>query len=346
MVTVRRSIAALIFCSLFLAACGGGGGSVPGSGPGAASSPSSSPASGSSPAPTSTSSSGYGNATAGSCPNNAPTSSGTLDCAALPLGDQKYKTSGPEMGYVYECSTPNGTPVVTSAPWLNTAAGTWNSTQKVAVTGSVSFNGSFSETSNGTTRTIAGNAEPIAPVTAGTFPITSADPNAYQYDRNPNSIETHAYSIMVPANPAAAASPGCTSGGPVGVAMDGAMMYNAFDAAGNDAVAREIQDSCHGHPDGSDVYHYHGWLQICVTDTGSATQNSSLLGYAADGYGIYGPWYDGKVLTSADLDECHGTTSAVVWDGKTVTMYHYVSTYDFPYTIACYHGTPVKINVP
>jgi hypothetical protein len=329
-----------------LAACGGGGGGGIPSTSGTASAATSPTASSSSPTSAATASSGYGNATAQSCPNGAATSSGTLDCASLPLGDQKYKTTGASMGYVYECNTLNGTPVVTSAPWLNTSAQTWDSTTKVAVTGSISFGGSFSESSNGTTRTISGNAEPIAPVTAGTFPITAADSAAYQYDHNPNSIDPHTFSFSVPANPSAAASPGCTSGGPVGVAMDGAMIYNAFDAAGNDAVADEIQDSCHGHPDSSDTYHYHGWLQICVTDAGSSTTNSSLLGYAADGYGIYGPWYNGKVLTSADLDECHGVTSQVMWDGKLTTIYHYVSTYDFPYTVACYHGTAVSIGVP
>lgn len=329
----RSTVVLFSIFLLTLAACGGGGGTVQ-------------PSSASSPASVATSSSGYGNATAQSCPNGASTSSGTLNCAALPLGDQKYRTTGPQSGYVYECSTLNGTPVVTSAPWLNTVAETWDSTSKVAVTGTNAFSGQFTESSNGTTRTISGNAEPISPVTAGTFPITPSDPAAYAYDHNPNSIATHTFSFTVSANPSAAASPGCTSGGPIGVALDGAMIYNAFDAAGNDAVAREIQDTCHGHPDQSNTYHYHGWLQACVTDGGSSTQNSSLLGYAADGYGIYGPWYNGKVLTSADLDECHGVTSQVTWDGKATTIYHYVSTYDFPYTVACYHGTAVSINVP
>ncbi len=253
------------------------------------------------------------------------------------------------MGSVYACSAPNGTGQSTTGPWINSATNTWDGSTdanaKIAVQGSNAFSGQFTEASDGTTRTISGNAEPISPVTAGTFPIALTDP-AHQYDANPNSIAAHTFSFSVPANPTAAAQPSCTSGGPIGVAMDGVMIYNAFDAQGNDAVAREVQDSCHGHPDVSDVYHYHGWLQACVTDTGSSTQNSGLLGYASDGYGIYGPWYNGKILTSADLDECHGTTSAVMWDGKLTTIYHYVSTYDFPYTVACFHGTPVSIPVP
>jgi hypothetical protein len=141
-------------------------------------------------------------------------------------------------------------------------------------------------------------------------------------------------------NPVAAASPSCLGGGTIGVTITGVAIYDAFDAAGYDAVAREIQDGCHGHPDQSDTYHYHGWLQACVPDAGSATVNSSLLGYARDGFGIYGPWYQGKILTTADLDACHGTTSAVMWHGSLTTIYHYVSTYDFPYTLGCYTGTP------
>ena len=46
-----------------------------------------------------------------------------------------------------------------------------------------------------------------------------------------------------------------------------------------------------------------------------------------------------STLSSADLDACHGRTSEVTWDGKKVTMYHYVATLDFPYTIGCLKGS-------
>jgi hypothetical protein len=36
------------------------------------------------------------------------------------------------------------------------------------------------------------------------------------------------------------------------------------------------------------------------------------------------------VLTTSDLDECHGITSTVSLDGDEVTPYHYVMTEDFP----------------
>jgi hypothetical protein len=45
-------------------------------------------------------------------------------------------------------------------------------------------------------------------------------------------------------------------------------------------------------------------------------------------------------MTNADLDACHGTTSKVMWNGKKVRMYHYVATWEFPYTVGCFRGTP------
>jgi len=272
------------------------------------------------------------------CPD-AQTSHGKLDCAKLPLGDRKFVTSGPKLGYIYSCMDLSGDPVVSSAPWLQST--TWNVTKKIAVQGAHLWPGEISDAVDGSTRTIEGNGLPEHPHETGTFPIAASDP-AYQYDQNPNSIAAQHDDYALPANPSKASKPSCLSGGPIGITVTGVAIYDAFDGAGYDGAAREIQDGCHGHPDQSSQYHYHGFLQTCVPDAGSAKSNSSLLGYALDGFGIYGPWYNGKVLTSADLDECHGTTSVVNWNGKNVSMYHYVSTYDFPYTLACYRGTPVQ----
>ena len=59
--------------------------------------------------------------------------------------------------------------------------------------------------------------------------------------------------------------------------------------------------------------------------------------------GLYGPRGDGgKLLASADLDLCHGTTDTITWNGKQVRMYHYVLTADFPYSVSCFRGTPVR----
>jgi hypothetical protein len=278
------------------------------------------------------------------CPA-ASTSSGTLDCTTLPLDDLKFSTVGAQVGSVYVCNAPSsGSPIISSAPWIDSATNTWDVTKKVAVQGTVGWTGAFSETlsSDGSTRTVTAGGVPISPYTTGTYPISSSDP-AYAYDRNPNRIAGHSIDFTFPATPTANSTPTCmASGGTIGVTVTGVAIYNAFDAHGYDGAAREEQDACHGHPDQSSTYHYHGFIQTCSNDAGSLTTNSTLLGYALDGFGIYGPWYDGKILTSADLDVCHGTTSAVMWDGTLRTIYHYVSTYDFPYTLGCYRGTPVN----
>ncbi len=269
------------------------------------------------------------------CPH-AMTSHGPLDCSRLPLGDRHFSTTAAHKGSIFLCRAPRRRrPVVHAAPWL--AMTTWNAYEKPAVQGRVTWNGNVRIRLRGTTRTIRADGVPTAPATTGNFPISPDDP-AFAYDRNPNAISPYRIDLKLPADPQVAAAPGCLHGGPIGITVTGVAIYDAFDAAGYDGVAHELQDACHGHPDRSQTYHYHGWLQTCVRDDGSPTHNSSLLGYALDGFGIYGPWYNGKILTSADLDACHGITSPVRWNGHIVTIYHYVSTYDFPYTLGCYRG--------
>jgi hypothetical protein len=65
------------------------------------------------------------------------------------------------------------------------------------------------------------------------------------------------------------------------------------------------------------------------------------MGYMLDGFGIYGPYGEnGELLKSIDLDECHGHTHSILWDGTMISLYHYHWTYDFPYNIGCYKGLP------
>lgn len=45
-------------------------------------------------------------------------------------------------------------------------------------------------------------------------------------------------------------------------------------------------------------------------------------------------------MTNADLDECHGHTHTIDWDGARVAMYHYHATWEFPYVVGCFKGTP------
>ncbi|MBI5842830.1 MAG: YHYH protein [Chloroflexi bacterium] len=196
---------------------------------------------------------------------------------------------------------------------------------------------SFTITLQGDSRVIAGNDLPDHPT--GTYPVSQSD-DAYNYDRNPNNIAAQDFTFALPANPTVAASASYVPMGVVGVMLTGGYIFNALDAEGRDAPAHELQDNCQGHPQMDGAYHYHT-LTDCVEDEG--TGHSSLVGYALDGSGIFGyRGEDGSDMTTAELDECHGHTHVIEWDGATVEMYHYHTTHEYPYTVGCFRGTPVS----
>ena len=69
---------------------------------------------------------------------------------------------------------------------------------------------------------------------------------------------------------------------------------------------------------------------------------ATLVGYALDGFGIYVVKdAAGNLPANAALDACHGTTSLVRWNGKQARIYHYVATLEYPYSVGCFHGTPI-----
>lgn len=255
----------------------------------------------------------------------------------IPVGDGDYTVQAPQTGYIDYCGTPpSGGGAPGKTPWI--VNGSWYPSEKPQVEGNVSWpSAQFSDTVSGGTRTLLGNGLPVGYPT-GTFPIQKSDP-AYQYDANPNSIQPHTIDIALPADPAYSSTPHCVTPGMVGVMLDGVPLFDGMDAQQRDAAAHEVQDLCNGHPDASDVYHYHD-LSACFKDI----NETHILGYALDGFPITGPEVaPGKFLDSANLDVCHGITSQIAAaNGTLYTTYHYVLTYDFPYSIGCFRGAPVE----
>ena len=118
-----------------------------------------------------------------------------------------------------------------------------------------------------------------------------------------------------------------------------------MDAGGYDAGAVEVQDTCHGHPNGGTGYHHHSLSPCWLSD--QARTETTQVGWAMDGFGIYVEYDDdGNLLTNDDLDACHGRTSTVPWQGELVEIYHYAMTYEYPYTVGCFMGTPVTAGQP
>ncbi len=268
-------------------------------------------------------------------------SASAIDPAKVPLGDGKFSQTTPAVGYVYTCYRSNGGGGASSrGPWFNADGSTWNSLTKISVQGSVNWISSFM-VSLGNSLNITGNGLPASP--SGVFPVAQSDP-AYAIDRNPNTIMQSNIAWGLPANPQVAAQPTCTSLGAIGVLLDGVRLFNADDGGNRDAVAWEVQDACQGHPERTGQYHHHN-ISTCLAQKDVAGQHSPLVGYIADGFGIYGnQGENGKALTNADLDECHGHSHAITLNGVSVVQYHYHQTKEFPYTIGCYKGTPVNVQ--
>jgi YHYH protein len=277
----------------------------------------------------------------------SPTSE-TPDLTKLPFGGTApYKilirnqgNPNPDFLSLWLCGLPsNGAGANNAADWTN-SDGTWDYTRKPQVAGNVIWTSEFNITldSNGN-RVLTGNGLPNHPT--GIFPIQPGT-IPYQYDRNPNIISPQPLSFTIPALPQEAATKSCVGFGPAGYSLTGSAIYHGASTLGTDAAAHEMLDRFGGHTDGTERYHYHypsKDLQdhIHVHTSG----HSALMGYMLDGFGIYGPYGEnGELLKSADLDECHGHKHPVMWDGQMVNIYHYHWTYDFPYNIGCYKGTP------
>ena len=270
----------------------------------------------------------------------APVAAHEVDLTRLPLGDGHISTA-PKKGWIWACRVdPGAGGAFRDGPWIK-KDGTYDFTAKAVVPGDVHWPSRYTMRLEGETRVFALNDFPNHGT--GTFPIPS-DSKAYQYDRNPNAITEQDFNVTLPANPAPAVAPSCAPGA-VGILLSGAVLFNALDAPGRDAVAHETQDKCQGHPQISGVYHYH-WISTCIDDKRLADGHSALVGYAIDGFGIFGRYGEGgKLLSSADLDECHGHTHAIEWNGRRVVMYHYHATWDFPYTVGCLRGAYSRENV-
>jgi hypothetical protein len=256
------------------------------------------------------------------------------DLTALPLGDGKL-SQAPKVGWIWACHVdPQAGGAQRDGPWINAVQGTYDATAKVVVPGQVGWPSQFSLAVRQDQRVFSSNDLPNH--TTGTFPVPG-DSEAYRYDRNPNRIGAQTIQVALPLWPALAVQASCAPGA-LGFLLSGAVLFNALDAPGRDAVAHETQDACQGHPQESGVYHYHS-LSNCLPDKREPGGHSALVGYLLDGFGLYGPYGEnGQALASQDLDECHGHIHTIAWEGKQVAMYHYHATPDFPYTTGCLRG--------
>ena len=161
---------------------------------------------------------------------------------------------------------------------------------------------------------------------------------------NPNRIRVQDFHFRLPLKPQVAGQITRVPMGPIGMAINGVVFFNPFEAGGMNAVEGYSEvwlDSCCGHPQQEGVYHYHKYPS-CVKSPfpDDGEQHSPILGFAFDGFPLYGP-YESKDTLAKDLtgslalDACNGHQDEI-------RGYHYHVTPDrFPYIIGGYAGTPV-----
>jgi hypothetical protein len=152
-------------------------------------------------------------------------------------------------------------------------------------------------------------------------------PNATNSHVAPSSevVKQQHYDVRITTTPRRAKKVTSVFTGPVGVMIDGALVFNPYEGDGEtvamasnftliDKEGHEVPflDECNGHPSPGPVYayHYHG-LPSCVTSMVDEKNGPShIIGVAFDGFPIYGDRdIHGRKIRPTQLDRCNGITS-------------------------------------
>ena len=199
--------------------------------------------------------------------------------------------------------------------------------------------------------------------------VTSNNMTSFPFVKmTPHSLAPQNLTIKFPRSPKIAATPTNVVNmlGTAGVTVSGLLIYPItegaipVESAFGDPYYNKMLDSCGGHTGPANEYHYHVLMTIAICNL----KNTAVLGYAIDGFPIYGPtgclnvkctqkaavksgyvqignpqknvWnaykYDATPSKTV-LDECNGRVQP---DGT----YGYHATLSFPYIFGCFKGTP------
>jgi hypothetical protein len=216
------------------------------------------------------------------------------------------------------------------------------------------------------------NAYYLVPVSTTTATVTTVAYSAathsamYLVPYTPGDITSQSLTVNI--CPTKAASSTATSGGAIGYTLQGEAIYNAYegngqgtpaisdnatytfvDGTGTTQMAYFI-DQCNSHPTPITVnynWHHHGIPTCLVAALDGTSGPSHLLGFALDGFPIYGGRdIYGNVISTSQLDACNGITS--VTPEFSIATYHYVLPYNTTTqysSMNCYTGTVSQTTV-
>ncbi len=177
-------------------------------------------------------------------------------------------------------------------------------------------------------------------------PTANFPDNGDSLDGNPNYLQEKNATFSIPLEPkqnpqhvslkeGSGENRAALPRGPIAIAVNGIVFFDPFDAGGVDAIGR--LDRCCGHPSPTSMYHYHKY-PVCVkspwADDGEA--HSPVIGFAFDGYPIYGP-YEAKGLLAKD-DARHPLNEFNIHFDEERGWHYHVTPGKFPHVIGGYWG--------
>ncbi len=156
----------------------------------------------------------------------------------------------------------------------------------------------------------------------------------------PGEIERQNYTFKIPINPTRATNHQATPLGPIGISINGVPLFNQYNGQHNPlTVEINTFDQYNGHPTPTGQYHYH----VEPTHITQTKGEDALIGFLLDGFPVYGPLENGRLVTNDSLDAYHGHfgPTADYPNG----IYHYHITSDAPYINGTgFYGTPGTVT--
>jgi len=222
----------------------------------------------------------------------------------------------------------------------------------------------------------AGNAYPMPSIevtcTEETIDVVSNGIPHYAFQAvTPNALQAQNHTWSIPRNPVFVDEmTDIPLLGLVAFSINGLSIYGPNEGPipdpYGDPIYNDIMDWCQGHTGPNGDYHYHALLESCFFDNPALNAPSPILGFALDGFPIYGP----RGCVDADCREVvtfqsswrqSGDPTTYAWDNYTCDQescaaaqddrldrcngrvgpdgtYRYHATDTFPYILGCYHG--------
>ncbi|MDI4634564.1 YHYH protein [Pelomonas sp. V22] len=143
----------------------------------------------------------------------------------------------------------------------------------------------------------------------------------------------------IPLAPTPAAAPVSAVDGPIGMAINGVPIFNPCKQGGcqnGDTKLLGELDVCNGHAGRADDYHYHAAPLCLMAGKAASYWDTHPLGWALDGYAIYG--YNGPDGKPAARDAACGGNTGTVSNGPAGYSYHVTDA--APYVLSCFYGKP------